>query len=67
MTLQEAELPEGVPRLHESGLKLPDAPPFEKVTIPEGAVEAPVTLAVHEVVDPTVTELGRHDTVVVVD
>jgi hypothetical protein len=47
-------------------MKLPEAAPFEKLTIPEAAVEAPVTVAVHEVDDPTVAELGRHDTVVVV-
>jgi hypothetical protein len=67
LTLQVAELPVGVPRLHEVGLKPPDAAPFEKLTIPVGAVEAPVTVAVHEVDDPTVTELGRQDTLVVVD
>jgi hypothetical protein len=51
----------------EAGLKLPAAPPFEKVTVPVGGLEVPVTVAVHEVAEPTITELGTHDTVVIVD
>jgi hypothetical protein len=51
----------------EVGLKVPAAPPLENITVPVGGLEVPVTVTVHKVAEPTVTEPGRHDTLVVVD
>jgi hypothetical protein len=53
-----------------AGVKLPDAPPLENVTVPPGLV-APeavvsVTVAVQTVGAPIVTGLGTHDNVAVV-